>query len=50
MDALDMILVPVDFTEHSLNALAVAVTLSQQQQTGIHLVYVLQLRISQALI
>jgi nucleotide-binding universal stress UspA family protein len=38
---LGTILVPVDFTEHSLNALAVAVSLSQQQQTEIHLIYVL---------
>ncbi len=34
------ILVPVDFTEPSLNALAVAIRLSQQQQTELHLVYV----------
>ena len=38
---LGTILVPVDFTEPSLNALAVAVRLSQPQQTEIHLVYVL---------
>lgn len=37
---LGTILVPVDFTEPSLNALAVAVRLSQQQQTEIHLIYV----------
>jgi nucleotide-binding universal stress UspA family protein len=35
------ILVPVDFTEPSLNALAVAVRLSQPQHTEIHLIYVL---------
>jgi nucleotide-binding universal stress UspA family protein len=38
---LGTILVPVDFTEPSLNALAVAVRLSQQQQAEIHLIYVL---------
>ncbi len=38
---LGTILVPVDFTEPSLNALAVAVRLSQHQQTDIHLIYVL---------
>lgn len=38
---LGTILVPVDFTEPSLNALAVAVRLSKQQQTDIHLIYVL---------
>lgn len=38
---LGTILVPVDFTEPSLNALAVAVRFCQQQQTEIHLVYIL---------
>ena len=38
---LDTILVPVDFSEPSLNALAVAIRLGQQQQTSLHLVYVL---------
>ena len=38
---LGTILVPVDFTEPSLNALAVAVQLSKHQQTEIHLIYVL---------
>ena len=38
---LGTILVPVDFTEPSLNALSVAVRLSQQQQAEIHLIYVL---------
>ena len=37
----ETIVVPIDFTEPSLNALATAVSLSQQQKTGIRLVYVL---------
>lgn len=41
MQALDTILVSVDFTGPSLNALAVAITLSHQQQTSLHLVYIL---------
>lgn len=43
MDVLppETIVVPIDFTESSLNALATAVTLGQQQKTGIRLVYVL---------
>ncbi|GAB4020728.1 universal stress protein [Spirosoma migulaei] len=41
MEALDSILVPIDFTECSLNALSVAITLSHRQQTQLHLLYVL---------
>ena len=36
------LVVPVDYTETSLNALTVAVRLGQQQQAGIHLVYVME--------
>jgi nucleotide-binding universal stress UspA family protein len=39
---LDVILVPVDYTETSLNALAVAVRLSQQQQASLYLVDVIE--------
>lgn len=37
----ERVLVFIDFTETSLNALAVAVSYCRQQQTGIHLLYVL---------
>ena len=43
VQSLGTILVPVDFTEPSLNALTVAVRLSQHQQTEIHLIYVFNL-------
>lgn len=41
MEGLDTILVHVDFTERSLNALAVATGLCYQKQTRLHLLYVL---------